>query len=237
METTLGAYNEPGLVLPNTKQNPYTGSAAATIPEPDTSNWYTRRYGCLRTDPTLIASRHTFPDAALPIAVPPSMGAPSKICLGYRNAWPLEKGADPVATVEVERNHPTFAFHVGAPTSVYQIDVESQLRRLDQPLTNCQAVLAEDSPLYRNTVKPPAATDVPRGVRNAGNPDAAILRSGLGADACRMEADAVASAMSGRPFHNPTRQDTQRFVMPFSPPGVGTGAARPAPVEGRPFYS
>jgi hypothetical protein len=167
--------------------------------------------------------------------MPSLISAPSKICVGYRNAWPLEKMADPTLTVDVERNHPTFAFHVGAPTTLYQIDVESQLRRLDQPLSNCQAVLADDSPLYRNTVAPPAAGDVPKGVQNAGNPVAAIIRPG--GDACRMEADAVATAMSGRPFHNPTRQDTQRFVMPFSPPGVGTGAARPAPSKNLPYYS
>jgi len=147
----------------------------------------------------------------------------------------MEPVADPEETVAVERNHPTFAFHVGAPTTLYQIDVESQLRRLDQPLTNCHAVLAEDSPLYRNTVAPPPPGDVPKGVQNAGNPVAVLVRPG--GDTCRMEADAVAMAMSGRTFHNPTRQDTQRFGMPFSPPGVGTGTARPDPSQGKPYYS
>ena len=227
------------MVLPHSQQNPYIGSAAASIPAPDTSNWYSRRSACLRTDPTLIASRHIFPDANLPIGMPPSIGAPAKICAGYRNAWSLETVADPAETVAVERNHPTFAFHVGAPTTLYQIDVESQLRRLDQPLSNCQAVLADDSPLYRNTVAPPVPSpgsgDIPKGVQNAGNPVAVLVRPG--GDTCRMEADTVAAAMSGRTFHNPTRQDTQRFVMPFSPPGVGSGAARPAPSQGKPYYS
>ena len=237
MENTFTTYNDPGMVLPNAQHNPYTGSAAA-FAEPDTSSWYTRRNGCLTSDPTLIASRHIFPDAALPIGMPPSMGSPSKICVGYRNAWPLEKGVDPAETVNVEMNHPTFAFHVGAPTTLHQIDVESQLRRLDQPLTNCQAVLADDSPLFRNTVAPPVSHNVPKGVLNAGNPVSAILPSSR-SDTCRMEADAVALAMSGRTFHNPTRQDTQRFVIPFSPPGVGTGAARPSQdqAQGRPYYS
>ena len=234
MDTTFTTYNDSGLVLPNAQHNPYTGSAAASIPAPDTSSWYSRRSGCLTSDPTLIASRHIFPDASLPIGMPPTIAPSSKVCMQYRTAWPMET-TDPTATVNVEMNHPTFAFHVGAPTTMYQIDVESQLRRLDQPLSNCQAVLSEDSPLYRNTVAPPASGDVPRGVQNAGNPVSAIIRPGT--DTCRMNADAVATAMSGRAFNNPTRQDTQRFVMPFSPPGIGSGASRPAPSQGKPYYS
>jgi len=140
--------------------------------------------------------------------------------------------------IETEMNHPQFAFHAGGPATPYQIDVESQLRRLDQPLTKCQAIIPEDAPLHRNTVAPPPVHGVPEGVQNAANPVAAMVRR-VGAEQCRIDADTVASAMSGRWVNNPTRQDTKRFDLPFAPPGVGTGAARPArPLPtGQAFYA
>ncbi len=230
---SAGAYNGPNLVLLNAETNKYTGAGLDTlVPAPDTSSWYTRQYGCLgnTVEPTEIARRHTFPDAPLPRGVPQTAAPLYAGCLTYATAWPTEAvAAEPMVVAEQE--HPQFAFSPGGPGTVYQIDVESQLRRLDQPLTNCQAVLAADAPLYRNTVAPPPAVNVPIGPQNAANPIAAIVRPGE--SACRDAADAVASAMSGRWVNNPTRQDTMRFAKPFAPPGIGTGSAR-GPVGGAP---
>ena len=208
----------------------------SVIPGADTSSWYKTQYGCLRTDPTLIARRHTFPDAVRPRGIPESPAPPSRICSDttctvpvssegvgctqYQTAWP-QRIVDPTAMIETEMNHPQFAFRVGGPGTPYQMDVESQLRRLDQPLTKCQAVIPEDAPLHRNTVAPPPAVGVPEGAQNAANPVAAMVRR-VGAEQCRIDADRVAMSMSGRWANNPTRQDTARLALPFSPPGIGT---------------
>ena len=247
MNPTPGTDNYDGrhLVLLNPVSNPYQNEAAL-VQEPNTSGWYKTQYGCLRTDPTLISRLHTFPDTVIPRGIPDDPAAPAKICSDsacsvdsfgcteYRTAWP-QRAVDPNPMIEAEMNHPQFAFRAGGPGTPYQIDVESQLRRLDQPLGNCQAIIPEDAPLYQNTVAPPPVYGVPEGVQNASNPLAAMIRR-VGAEACRQEADAVATAMSGRWANNPTRQDTKRFDRPFSPPGIGTGAAQPA-VTGKAFFS
>lgn len=189
------------------------------VPAPDTSSWYSTQYGCLTRDQSLIAGRHTFPDARLPRGKPEDPAAAAKICLSYRNAWPMN-AADAAAMVEAERNHPQFAFNGGGPGTVRQIDTESFLRCLDAPLGPCgQPVIGMDAPLFQNTVAPPAPINVPAAVQNAANPVAAIMR---GPDACRAAADAVATGLSGRWVDNPTRYDTMRFAVPFAPPGVGT---------------
>ena len=201
----------------------------------DTSSWYKTNYGCLRTDPTLISRYHTFPDMAIPRGYPEESAPPSKVCstefsdqplssMGvgctqYRTAWP-RRMVDPTEMIETEMNHPQFAFRAGGPATPYQIGVESQLRRLDQPLSRVQAVIAEDAPLYRNTVAPPPVSGVDEGVQNASNPVAAMIRQ-VGAEKCRIEANNVAVAMSGRWVNNPTRLDTKNFERPFSPPGIG----------------
>lgn len=233
MSTTAAPFNGQGTSL---AKNQRGAGMDNLIAAPNTGGWYQRHYGCLKSDPTLIARHHTFPDAMIPRGIPEDPAAPSKICLEYRTAWPAEEiDAEPM--IETERNHPQFAFHVGGPGTPYQIDVESQLRRLDQPLTKCQAVIADDAPLYRNTVAPPPPVGVPAYVQNAANPVSVILHPGE--SACREAADAVAFAMSGRTFNNPTRQDTMRFQLPFSPPGTGTGQPRgPAAVNPKlPYYS
>ena len=51
------------------------------VPAPDTSSWYTTQYGCLTRDQSLVASRHGFPDARLPMGKPEDPGAAAKICL------------------------------------------------------------------------------------------------------------------------------------------------------------
>ncbi len=217
-------YTGHNFVLPSA-HNSYTGSLANLVPEPNTAAWYRTQYGCLKDDPTLIARRHTFPDAGIPRGLPMDPAAASRNCLVYQTAWP-QGVADAAAMVDVERDHPQFAFAGRGPGTVSQIDVESQLRRLDQPLVGggCQAVLADDAPLYRNTVAPPMVVNVPAGPQNAANPLAAVILPGT--DACRTAADQVAMAMSGRWLHNPTRQDTMRFDKPFAPPGIGSGQAR-----------
>jgi hypothetical protein len=232
--SSAGAYNGPNMVLPSTDA-PYSRTGIdSLVSAPDTSSWYKTQYGCLRTDPTVIARRHTFPDAVLPRGVPQTAAPLYAGCLSYATAWPAE-AVNSIPMVVAEQEHPQFAFSPGGPGSVYQIDVESQLRRLDQPLTNCQAVLAADAPLYRNTVAPPTPVNVPIGPQNAANPIATIMRPGE--SECRETADAIATAMSGRWVNNPTRQDTMRFEKPFAPPGIGTGAARgPAGYLPGPYY-
>jgi len=192
----------------------------------------------------MIARLHTFPDAVIPRGFPEDPAPTSRVCsdincaspplaatatavgcIQYQTAWP-QRYVDPNAMIDVEMNHPQFAFKAGGPATPYQIDVESQLRRLDQPLTNCQAVIPDDAPLYVNTVAPPPVQGVPEAVQNAANPIAAMIRH-VGAEQCRIDADKVATAMSGRWALNPTRQDTKRFDLPFTPPGIGTGEARP----------
>ena len=252
MNAPGGDYSSANLVIPGPNYDNST-AVASLVPELNTSAWYTSNSNCIRTDPTLISRRHTFPDAPIPRGVPQGPFGPSRICSDttcsvpltsngvgctlYKTAWP-QQIVDPNPMIEVAMNHPQFAFKAGGPGTQYQLDVESQLRRLDQPLSNCQAVIPEDAPLYRNTVAPPPVTNINERVQNASNPVAAMIRS-VGAEQCRIEADTVASAMSGRRFWNPTRQDTMRFDLPFAPPGIGTGAPRPRrpEVAGTAFYS
>lgn len=231
-EVAAGPYNATNVVLQKATHDQFF---LAGTP-PDTSSWYKRQMGCLKRDPTLVARYHVFPDAPIPDGLPHDPAASSQICHRYRTAWPMTT-VDGTATVEAERNHPTPGYYVGAPMTVAQIDMESQLRRLDQPLTRCQAVIAEDGPLHRNTVAPPTPVGVPSGVQNAGNPVAVLVVPG--ADECRRASDMVVSAMSGRRFNNPTRQDTMRFDRPFGPPGTGRGAPRSAEAVSKatPYYA
>ena len=213
----MAAYNGP-----KTESNPYT--ERELVAGADSYNWYKTQWGCLKDDPTLVA-HHTFSEVVLPRGVPLTPVPHARICMEYRSSWPAQEVyAGPM--VDAEAKNPQYAFSPGGPGTVMQIDVESQLRRLDQPLTNCQAVLAEDAPLYRNTVAPPTPVNVPAGPQNAANPLTNIMRPGASDSSCRTAADAVATAMSGRWIHNPTRQDTMRFDKPFAPPGVGTGQPR-----------
>lgn len=202
------------------------------VETPDTSQWYKTNYGCLRTDPTLISRFHTFSDAIIPRGMPDTAAPPMRVCsdtlcgetIGcyqYRTAWPSQV-VDPEPMIQTEMNHPQFAFRAGGPGTPYHIDVESQLRRLDQPLSNCQAIIPGDAPLYRNTVAPPAAVNLPVDVQNATNPIAVMTRPDDPSALCRQAADAVATGLSGRWLNNPTRYDTMRIGSPVDPPGIGS---------------
>jgi len=206
------------------------------VPAADTSSWYKTQYGCIRWDQTKVQRQSSFPDGPIPRGLPLSPAPHSRVCLQYlTSAAPYAVDAE--AMVEAAMAHPQFAFRAGGPGTAYQIDVESQLRRLDQPLSRVQAVIPSDAPLHRNTVAPPQPRGVPEGPQNAANPIAAILRPD--ADDCRMAADAAAASLSNRMFNNPTRQDTKRFDEPFEPPGIGTPSVhKPAGVSlgGQPMY-
>lgn len=206
------------------------------IPAPATRDWYAPKLGCITWDQTRVATQHTFPDAPIPRGKPLDPAPHTKVCLTYRSSAPATEVSSEAA-LEMEMAHPQFAFSPGGPGTPYQIDVESQLRRLDQPLSKVQAVIPMDAPLYHNTVAPPTPMNVPAGPQNAANPLAAVVR---GVDPCRAAADAVASEMSSRWINNPTRQDTKRFSEPFEPPGIGT----PSPYKsgavslgGQPVYT
>ena len=227
----------PHTVLHNGTASGAGAGAGSLVPAPNTSTWYTRHMGCIRWDQTAVASKHSFPDAPIPRGIPLDPGAHAKICLEYRSSAPPSIVSSE-ATLETEMAHPQFAFRPGGPGTPYQIDVESQLRRLDQPLSKVQAVLPDNAPLYRNTVAPPTPVNVPANVQNAGNPIAVLVKPD--GDPCRAAADAVATSMSSRWINNPTRQDTQRFTEPFSPPGIGTASpykSTAVSLGGQPVYT
>lgn len=199
------------------------------VPAPNTSSWFQTQYGCLLSDPTLIARKHTFADRIIPSGIPLDPAAGTKICgTTYRTAWAFDvrSDMDQERMVLTEMDHPQFAYRatVGGPATLRQIDVESQLRRLDRPLTSgdCQAILPPDAPLFRNTVAPlPPTTPLPLGVQNAANPLVALVKPANPENNCREQADRIAVSLSNRPFNNTTRQDTARMKQPFSPPGIG----------------
>ena len=177
------------------------------VSAPDTSSWYTRKQGCIKgVNPTEITSRYTFPDQMLPMGIPLDPAPSTKICKNYVNNRP-QVMLDPSYLVEAAQNHPQFAFRPRGPNAT-QVDIESQLRRLDQRLTKMQAVIAEDAPLFRNTVQTPPPTGVRADVLNASNPISTIVRPG---PICRDAADAYAVQKSGLRFNNTTRQDTQLY--------------------------
>jgi hypothetical protein len=232
--TTEGSdYKETGRILQTGRHHYGPSQLAAVVSEPNTSSWYSTNWGCLRTDPTAIAQKHLFSDAALPRRTL-DPGPDVRVCgLQYNASWPMEERSSDVV-VDMEMSHPQFAFTPGGPATPYQIEVESQLRRLDQPLTRCQAVIPMDAPLFKNTVAPPPPVNVPIGPQNAANPIAVIVRPG--GEGCRQEADSVAITMSGRWIGNPTRYDTMRMNLPFAPPGVGSGAPAVASLPIKPIY-
>jgi hypothetical protein len=180
------------------------------VPAPDTASWYSRKHGCIKgVDPTEITRKYTFPGMNLPIGIPMDPAPFSRICLNYVTSSPLED-IDPTPMMDTAQNYPQFAFRPRGPNAT-QVDVESQLRRLDQRLTKMQAVIAEDAPLFRNTVQPPQPAGVRADVLNASNPISSIVRPG---PICRDAVDAYAAQGSGLRFNNTTRQDTQLYMIP-----------------------
>jgi hypothetical protein len=201
---------------------------------PDTSGWYQTQYGCLRTDPTLIARYYSFPDVVLPIApltpAPASQVCGSALCrpspgrqvncVQYDTAWPMER-VDSAPIVTASLNHPQFAFHTYGPVAPGQMDMESSLRGLDLPISKNQAVLPLNGPLFQS-MAPPPVTGLPEGVQNACNPVAAMVHR---RDTYREAQDVAASAASSRLFHNSTLLDTAKL------------RPRVLPDRGQPYYS
>jgi hypothetical protein len=198
------AYTDPNMALPPSGQlYPKT----EYVPAPDTRSWYAPKLGCQKgVDPTEISRRYTFPDQILPRGIQLDPAPSVKICLDYVTGRPQELSES--GLLESSQAHPQFAFTPRGPNQS-QVDIESQLRRLDQPLTKMQAVIAEDAPLFRNTVQPPQPTGVRADVLNAANPIATIVRPD--SDLCRRAADQYAVQHSGLRFNNTTRQDTQVY--------------------------
>lgn len=233
-------YNTPDHVLLQ-HGSPYQSSRLTVqIPDLNTSSWFQPQFGCLRWDPTRVATRHSFPDAPIPRGKPLDPGAAARICGQlYGNPWPMDPPPYSAADmVDTEMMHPQFAFQPAfGPATRYQIEVESELRTLNVPLGRCQPFIPMDAPLFRNEVEPPRVKCLDPRVQNAGNPIAVIV--GPRGDGCRTDADAVANSMSFRWLNNPTRQDTMRMDLPFAPPGIGSGAPRGlfAPVRGEPYFT
>lgn len=214
------------------------GPTQTLVQAPDTSGWYNRQFGCLRSDPTLVARRHTFPDAVLPPSRPfnpatpvrfteasmatsssllPSTWSSQRIgCQLYQTSSAIETppyGPETIATaMEMARQHPQFAFKAGAPATDHDVWVESQLRGLDRhPGTCSQPAIPLDGPLFRNDVAPPTPVGVPEGVQNACNPQAAMIRGSSSSSGCRTADDRVASSLSSKRFNNFTRWDTAQM--------------------------
>lgn len=182
---------------------------------PDTHTWYTSKYGCLVSDPTIISRNFTFPGDTLTRNIPQTPSPFVRIIHQYRTAWPRPHPSPLSNSIDTEQNYPQFAFRAGTgPASVAQIDVESQLRRLDQPLGNCtQGIIPFDSPLFSlESVIPPPPSGVPENVQNAANPVAVMIRQ-VGAEQCRNDSDKKMSALSNRTFNNPTRHDTRNLTV------------------------
>jgi hypothetical protein len=209
--------------------------AATSAAPPDTSSWYQTQYGCLRTDPTLIARYYSFPDVVLPRAPKtpapasqvcgsalcrPSPGQQTMNCVQYDTAWPMER-IDSAPLVTASLNHPQFAFHTYGPVAPGQMDMESSLRGLDLPISRNQAVLPLNGPLFQS-MAPPPVTGLPEGVQNACNPVAAMV---TGRDSYRESQDAAAMGASNRLFNNPTLLDTAKL------------RPRVLPDRGQPYYS
>jgi len=208
--------------------------AATSAAPPDTSSWYQTQYGCLRTDPTLIARYYSFPDVVLPRApktpAPASQVCGSALCrpspgqqvncVQYDTAWPMER-IDSAPLVTASLNHPQFAFHTYGPATPDQMDMESSLRGLDLPISRNQAVLPLNGPLFQS-MAPPPVTGLPEGVQNACNPVAAMV---TGRDSYRESQDAAAMGASNRLFNNPTLLDTAKL------------RPRRLPDRGQPYYS
>jgi hypothetical protein len=206
MEVTFANYSDSNMVLPSAEKG-YQNTEY--VSSPDSRTWYTRKFGCQKgVEPTDIARKYTFPDQMLPRGIQLDPAPSVKVCLNYVTGRPMEVSES--GLVEASQAHPQFAFSPRGPNRT-QVDIESQLRRLDQPLSKMQAVIAEDAPLFRNTVQPPRPTGVREDVLNAANPIATVVRPG--ANPCRAAADQYAFQQSGRRFNNTTRQDTQLFSI------------------------
>jgi len=223
------------------------------VPAPVTRDWYRLPAQCIRWDQERVGQRHTFvgqiprgvpldpaplahmtsPENSGPIEIPAGLpyGASQMRASTYLATSAPLVAVDPRPAMDAARNTPQFAWRMSnGPATPVQMEVESHLRRLDQPFGRCNEIaIPMDAPLFRNTVAPPRPVNVPAGVQNACNPIAALR--GPHGEGCREEADRVAATLSSRWLNNPTRQDTQRIESPVTPPGIGTIGDRPGGVS------
>jgi hypothetical protein len=200
---------------------------------------------CLRThwDPTMVV-KHVLPDfySAQPLDPRPA----SKICFAYHHssAGDAPLPAAPPSTLPPtppqflggpHRPEPPPGGHVfppggaaelGFPYRGFRPDVETDVLRIDEPLTKC----AEKR--YIPPGGTPAARDFTNTVEGSTPPPPPEVLGGPHAG-CREADDVAAWARSDRLFFNPTKYDRTMYV----PPGVKMATSRHAlPFPSKPAY-
>jgi hypothetical protein len=201
---------------------------------------------CLRThwDPTMVV-KHVLPDfyAAQPLDPRPA----TKVCFAYHHtsAGDAPLPAQPPPSVpstppqflgglhRPEPPHltgkvwpPGGAAELGFPYRGFKPDVETDVLRIDEPLTKC----AEKRYIPPNGT--PAARDFTNVVEGSTQPSPPEVLGGPHAG-CREADEAEAWARSDRLFFNPTKYDRTMAV----PPGVRQASSRHAlPYPNKPAY-
>lgn len=200
---------------------------------------------CLRThwDPTMVV-KHVLPDfyAAQPLDPRPA----SKICFEYHHS---SAGDAPLPAAPLQPPPPTppqflggphrptppaggmvfppgGAAELGFPYSGFKPNVETDVLRIDEPLTKC----AEKRYIPHNGT--PAARDFTTVVEGSSLPPRHEVLGGPHAG-CREADDVAAWARSDRLFFNPTKYDRTIMV----PKGLTQATSRHAlPFPGKPAY-
>lgn len=188
---------------------------------------------CLRThwDPTMVV-KHVLPDVYAAGALDPRPA--SKICFAYHHSSAGDAPLPPPTPSTVPPTPPQFlggphrpsgpaawppggAAELGFPYRYFNADVETDILRIDEPLTKC----AEKRYIPPHGV--PAArdfTDIVEGSRAPPRPD---VLDGPHAG-CREADDRADWARSDRLFFNPTKYDRTIYV----PPGLKMATSRHA---------
>ena len=194
---------------------------------------------CLRThwDPTMVVKHVLPPHAGVNQALDPRPAA--KICFAYHHTSAGDAPLPPPLPTGLPRTPSEFlgglhrppsagaagpvpwppggAAETGFPYRGYSAAVETDVLRIDEPLTKC----AEKRYIPPNgTPAPDDSTDVVPGSRPPLRPE---VLDGPHAG-CREEDDAAAWARSDRMFFNPTKYDRTMYV----PPGVRAATSRHA---------
>lgn len=197
---------------------------------------------CLRThwDPTMVV-KHVLPDSPLaPQAL--DLRPAAKICFAYHHTSAGDAPLPPPPKSTVPATPPQFlgGLHrpatgpaawppggtadLGFPYVGYRPGVETDLFRIDEPLTKC----AEKRYIPPNgTPAPHDSTNVVEGSQPVAPPE---VLGGPHAG-CREEDDATAWARSDRLFFNPTRYDRTMFVPPGAVKQASSRGAVPFPAN------